>query len=280
MGNIVFSLLHYESLTDTAECIDSLIKYLHNPRVHIVVVDNGSQTGKLSTISSNYDQYQNIHFLYSEKNLGFAKGNNIGFLYAKKTLSADIIILANNDLIFLQENFVEEMVDLAHITKFDIAGPTIVSMVDGKKQNPVPVQYQTISAVNKRILKNTILLFLSFLNLDKTAQKLIAKPVVEYFPTEDMDYQLHGACLLFANQYIEKYDGLYDGTFMYGEEDILKYLSQRNGMKMLYLKDLTVYHKEGSSTESIYGKGREKRQFYYRWSLDSCRKLRDMMKGS
>jgi GT2 family glycosyltransferase len=82
--------------------------------------------------------------------------------------------------------------------------------------------------------------------LDVAAQKVLAKeiPEIEYCP--GMDFQLHGACMFFANRFVEKYDGLCDKTFMYGEENILKYMVTRDQMHMAYLEDVTVYHKEGA----------------------------------
>ena len=109
MIKIAFVVLHYETLDDTSECIDSLKKYIVDDSVKIVVVDNGSVHGKLNTIEEKYKS-DSVIFLYSDENLGFAKGNNIGFKYAKEKLQSDIIILANNDLIFRQEDFVDKLI--------------------------------------------------------------------------------------------------------------------------------------------------------------------------
>jgi hypothetical protein len=51
----------------------------------------------------------------------------------------------------------------------------------------------------------------------------------------------------------------------------------RDGMKMEYLDDVTVYHKEGSSTGVIYGKGKAKRKFFYKWNIDGCKQLKRLM---
>lgn len=277
MEKVVFVVLHYETIEDTRNCINSLLKYITKENVEIVVVDNGSTRGKMSDISKEYEKYSRIHMIYSDKNLGFAKGNNLGFIYAKETLKADIIILANNDLIFEQEDFISVLLTEYKRTQFDVAGGKIISLVDSKNQNPVPVQYTSIYDVKKRIFKFYILDFLSLFNIDTTIQKKIAKEVVEYYPKKDEDFQLHGACMIFANKYIEKFDGLYDKTFMYGEESILKYLVTKHDMKMKYFTTLTVFHKEGSSTGAIWGKGKEKRRFYYRWSIESCKLLKNLM---
>jgi GT2 family glycosyltransferase len=277
MNSIVFVVLHYETLEDTKKCLDSLLQYLPDPRVQVVAVDNGSPNGKLEVLAPAYEGRSQIHFLYSRENLGFARGNNLGFRYAKKELQADLIILANNDLVFEQADFVDKLISRCRETGFDVAGPKILSLVDGKNQNPVAVQYRSIRDVNKRILKNTVSSFLCNFDLDKVVQKVLAKEVeqMEFVPEDD--FQLHGACMFFANRFVESYDGLCDKTFMYGEESILKYMVVRDGMKMEYLDDVTVYHKEGSSTGVIYGKGKAKRKFFYKWNIDGCKQLKRLM---
>lgn len=277
MNSIVFVVLHYETLDDTKKCLDSLVPYLRDSRVQVVAVDNGSPNGKLETLAPQYAENAAIHFIYSKENLGFARGNNLGFAYAKHELNADLIILANNDLVFEQEDFVDTLVKRCEETAFDVAGPKILSLVDGKNQNPVAVQYHSIRDVDKRILKNTISSFLCTFNLDTAAQKLLAKEVEQVALSPEDDFQLHGACMFFANRFVEKYDGLCDKTFMYGEESILKYMVVRDAMTMAYLDDVTVYHKEGSTTGVVYGKGRAKRKFFYKWNIDGCRQLRKLM---
>lgn len=277
MQSIVFVVLHYETLDDTRQCIDSLLKYLIEPEVKIVVVDNGSTKGKISEIYDEYANKEKIYFLRSEENLGFAKGNNIGYRFAKEDLNADIIILANNDLVFEQSDFIYELKKVYNDTFFDVAGPNIISLVDGKNQNPVNVMYNGLSDVKKRIFKDSVLLFLSYLNLDKVFQKLLAKEIPEVTYKKGMNFQLHGACMIFANRYLKNYDGLCEKTFMYGEENILKYIVMRDNMNMAFHDNLTVYHKEGSSTGAVFGKKRGKRKFYYKWNLHSCKQLRKML---
>lgn len=276
MNVIAFVILHYETTNDTRDCLASLMKYMQD-NVYIIIVDNGSVVGKLDSLKEEYKNIDNIVFLRSETNLGFAKGNNIGFCYAKKKLKADYIILTNSDTIFEQEDFVKTMVDAQLKYHFDIAGPQIISMVDGKNQNPVQVMYQNLNDLQKRLLKYRILYSTSYLNIDLVIKKYLSKEITEVNIDKVHDYQLHGACMIFGPQYIKGYDGLYPKTFMYGEESILKYIAVRDQLTMKYIEELSVYHKEGSSTNSVYGKGREKRQFYYRWNIDSCKILRSLM---
>lgn len=276
--NISFVVLHYENIVDTRECIESLMQYIHKEdEVHIIIVDNGSIKGKANVIEKEVKN-KNIHYIYSPQNLGFARGNNLGFYYAKYTLHSEIIVLSNNDILYKQPDFVERIKKDIAEQYIDVAGPRIISMVDHKNQNPVTYLFPDITSVNRRMLKFKVLRGFCYFGLDKMVQKLFAKKH-ELKDRENIEYQLHGACLILANNYIKKYDGLYPKTFMYMEEGILKYIVKKNGFNMKYLDDIEVFHKEGSSTEKIYGAGRKKRLFYYKWNINGCKVLKELMES-
>lgn len=274
---ISFVVLHYETLRDTAACLHSLVKYFNQADVRVAVVDNGSKNGKLSQIEQEFSQYDNITFLTSKENLGFARGNNVGFAYAKRQWQPDLILLCNNDLVFEQEDFVGQLIRDYQKEPFDVAGPRIISMVDGMNQNPTIRPVKNAKEVFIRLWKLRVLYLLSFLGLDVLIKRYVSKPVTEYHCEEGADFQLHGACLIFGKNYIERFDGLYDGTFMYGEEDILRYQIDQYALCMKYLDDIEVKHKEGSSTGSVYQKDVQKRRFMYKWGADSYQKLYRLM---
>lgn len=275
---VAIVILHYEYLKDTQECLDSLIQYLHGDNVQIIVVDNGSKNGKISQLLSKYKQYNQIKFILSPLNLGFAKGNNLGYMYAKYNLNPEIIVLANNDLIFNQKNFINKLIELKNKTNFDVAGPKTISLIDGKNQNPVSVVLKSVKDVNRRIMRVAVQYGLSFINLDTWVKKHFGKGIGEHQILEVEDYQLHGACIFISNNYLKMYDGLYSGTFMYGEESILKYIVNKNHFNMKYLDEIEVLHKESSSSNEILGKGQKHRRFFYKWSIRSLGQLRKMMK--
>ena len=276
--NITVVVLHYENIKDTKECLDSLKKYLNDTKnnINVVVVDNGSIKEKTAAIEEDYVN-DKIYFIESGRNLGFAKGNNIGFHYAKYELHSDIIILANNDLIFKQVDFMNQIAKEMIENHIDVAGPRIISLVDHKNQNPVPYAHPDLVSVNKRIFKLYVLKIMCYFGVDKFFQTIFSRKYSTDVKSDN--YQLHGACLIMANNYEKNYDGLYPKTFMYMEEDILKYITKRDNLIMKYFDGAEVFHKEGSSTEKIYGEGRKKRLFYYKWNIDGCKKLRQLMKS-
>ena len=116
--NITFLILHYCSINDTIECIKSIqnLKTKHN--IELVVVDNGSYNNTGQQLEKMFSDNKNIHIILSEKNLGFARGNNLGFVYAKNNMKSDFIVMINNDVIIDDENFCEKIVDLYNKENF------------------------------------------------------------------------------------------------------------------------------------------------------------------
>lgn len=279
MLKITFVILHYNNLKDTVNCIESLKKYCDNSNVEIVVVDNGSDKEKVKDIMTNYTRLNYIHFLVLRDNQGFAKGNNAGFKFAKYELNSDVIILSNNDIVYYQDDFIDKLVDNYQMFNFDIAGPKIIRVEDQLIQNPTPKIYNNSADVLKRMIKFLILYVASFLQLDVAIRKFLGNSIDTevYKVNKNDDYQLHGACLIFGKNYINKYEGLYDKTFMYGEESILKYIAERDHLKMMYLDDMELAHYEGATVSSVYGKGVAKRRFFYRWNFKGCLELFKLM---
>lgn len=282
--HISFVILHYMTIEDTIECIESIKKNVDYNNYSIVVVDNGSQNDTGKQLKSKYDDFRNINTILSNENLGFAKGNNLGYKYAKYENNADLIVMINNDTIINQTSFCRKLVKFYNKDKFHIAGPNIISLVDNKKQNPTKKIFNTKNDVIRMKNKFKLLLNLNHIKCDSLFELVLAhinkirkRENISQCINED-NFQLHGSCLIFSPLYIEKYDGLYDKTFMYIEECILKYIADRDNLIMKYYDDLTIYHKEDSSTNAYMGKGYKKRKFYYKNSIESCNVLINLMR--
>ena len=86
--------INYNGFKDTCELIESIP---FNNDMEVIVVDNASKEDEASAISERYPQ---VKVIRSDKNLGFAGGNNIGIKEAK----GDYILLINNDTYFKEFN--------------------------------------------------------------------------------------------------------------------------------------------------------------------------------
>ena len=78
--------------------IDAVQSYLdcEYPNFKVAVIDNGSTDGTEDFIRNNYP---NVVFMRSEKNLGYSGGMNLGLVYAFEQNNYDYVLITNNDVI-------------------------------------------------------------------------------------------------------------------------------------------------------------------------------------
>ncbi|KWX80818.1 glycosyltransferase, partial [Paenibacillus jilunlii] len=132
-----FVVLHYKDEKATSDCINSLIDNILRENVHIIIVDNGSSDGSGEFIKKSFEAFDNIHTIINKDNIGYAKGNNIGYCYAKEELQANYIIILNNDTLIKQSLFVEKIIQLYNEKQFYVMGPDILSLSRSLHQSPL-----------------------------------------------------------------------------------------------------------------------------------------------
>src|SRR5215208_7816406 len=65
------------------------------PNFEVIVVDNASQDGTPALLAGAEKKYPNLRVIYSDRNTGFAAGNNLGL----RDATGDYIALLNNDTV-------------------------------------------------------------------------------------------------------------------------------------------------------------------------------------
>ena len=83
MGTICFVILNYKTWREAAACAESILKPQQGQDIRIVLVDNGSGNGSEESLREEFAGEKRVHVIASEKNLGFARGNNLGIRYAR-----------------------------------------------------------------------------------------------------------------------------------------------------------------------------------------------------
>lgn len=99
MGTICFVILNYKTWREAAACAESILKTQQGQDIRIVLVDNGSGNGSEESLREEFAGEKRVHVIASEKNLGFARGNNLGIRYARSHFEPDFIVAANSDII-------------------------------------------------------------------------------------------------------------------------------------------------------------------------------------
>jgi len=86
-------IVNYNTLKVTAQCLDSIFRLTCGLSFEVILVDNASTDGSKEIFS----QDKRIKYIYSDRNLGFGKANNLGF----QTAAGEYIFLLNSDTILL-----------------------------------------------------------------------------------------------------------------------------------------------------------------------------------
>lgn len=290
-NKIVFVILHYYTITDTIKCVNSIKDNINNDECEIIIVDNASPNQTGEELKEMYKNIENIHVIINEKNLGFARGNNIGFLYAKEKLKAEYIILLNNDTIILQKNFLELVVQEFNESKFAVMGPKI--LLPNNEINPLILELPDFKIIQKQLFDIRLDLITNYLwinGLYKNLRQGIKKVLIKLkFKTNNKNIKensidekhenivLHGSFLIFSKEYIERFDGLDDRTFLYREEELLAIRLKKNNLKSIYNPQIEILHNEDGATNAMNKNNRKKQIFVNENLIKSTKILIDEM---
>src|SRR6218665_3487772 len=94
--------VNYNQAAVTCELLKSLRKISYKP-IEIIVVNNGSTGDDIKTAMQDFPD---VKLILTEKNLGFAGGNNVGI----KAATGQFFLLVNND-VEVTPGFLEPLVE-------------------------------------------------------------------------------------------------------------------------------------------------------------------------
>lgn len=289
MQKFVFVILHYNAIEVTIECIESIFKNARDEFYQIIIVDNHSPNGTGPLLKEMYEEHPKIEVLLLQDNLGFAKGNNVGYQYAKEVLGADFIIMPHNDVIFMEDQIIPNIIKIFETTGFGILGPKILSQRTQNPHKPHLVSRREVKRIlhfyKRERIKNFVMTALpmtGLYNLLRSKKRSFkakrSKPDVEHF--EQMtDVTLHAACIVFSPLFINKFDyAFYPEPFMFFDEDLLHYMCAKEKLKVLFDPSILVLHKESQATESITKTPLIKSKFINKHIINSVKVLYRLMK--
>jgi len=103
-NSVAIVLLNWNSYNHTKECLESLKKVTYK-NFETIVIDNASTDNSLKRLK---DEFEDVKFIQSDINKGFAGGCNIGISYSLYK-EYDFIMLLNNDTV-VDPNFLTELI--------------------------------------------------------------------------------------------------------------------------------------------------------------------------
>lgn len=213
--------VNYNQSQVTMELLSTLRKISYSP-IEIIVVDNASPTDNPDKIK---EEYSEIILIKSDKNLGFAGGNNLGIKKAK----GEFLLFINNDT-EVPENFLEPLVNrLKSSSDIGVVSPKILFY-----EKPDTIQFAGYTPLNPYTMRNNL---------------------IGYRQKDDGSYNksgympfAHGAAMMIPRKVILNVGLMADIFFLYYEEHDWFMRIKKAGYKIFYEAESHIFHKESMST--------------------------------
>lgn len=227
-------IVNWNSAQYLKKCLASIIN-LKEIKFEIIVVDNASYDGCDEIIKR---EFPGAIFVQSERNLGFAKANNMGVTWS-----------SGRNLLFLNPDT-------------EVLGSAISLMLDNLESLP------DAGAIGCKLLNSDLSLqtsciqpFPTVLNQLFDVEYLKMKtPGLSFWGIRSLfsnsgnpeEVQVvSGACVMVKRDVYEKIEGFSEDYFIYAEDIDLCYKIKCAGYKSYYIKDAEVIHYGGGSSDDI-----------------------------
>ena len=205
----------------TEELLCSISEKNTYPNLEILVIDNGSTINPVPEWKIKYPQ---VRFIRSDKNLGFAGGNNLGIKAAK----GDYFFLVNNDTEFT-EGLVEKLAET--LDKYPCAGIVCPKIRYYKTDI---LQYAGFTPMNYYTARNACL-------------GQFEKDLGQYDHLSGKTSFAHGAAMMVRREAVEKAGSMPEGFFLYYEEMDWSERIKRAGYTIRLNMQAMIFHKESVS---------------------------------
>lgn len=263
-------VVDYKSLDRTIKYVEMLTNQIKLQQdVHYIVVDNYCENGDLCVASDcdikamgiEYKCDKKIYryeingndlvYIYSGGNMGYANGNNLGIKVSNELFGDDYYLVSNNDI------EIHDPIDFKIIKDiFDgngsiaVIGPKVIGL-DGIPQSPnmKPTAFGN--------------LFLTYLSM-ATHDRLFKWNDVDYTGESKICYRVMGSFMFLKASAVTEVGMFDENTFMYAEEMILSERLKRHGYQVYFCNDIEVIHAHGDSVNKV-----EDRSEPVKWSHES-----------
>ena len=231
-------ILNYQTFSDTIDFVRQ-IKLQKEVIINILIVDNCSSNDSFNILLDNYKSDDKVKVIQSERNGGYAYGNNFGFRYLKGK-EADFILISNNDIIIKDGLLLSKLIT----SYMKCNNPAFLSPVmlneQGVQKRPSSWNIPTFLEDFKNLV---------FLDRIKGVNAKMQQSLQKGCVSVEC---LSGAFTLIKKQTL--FDlGLFDeGTFLYCEERINAVKVRRKGLYNYLNKELSFVHKEAETISQSF----------------------------
>lgn len=224
-------ILNYNGFLDTLECLQSVLRYSEEVERKIIVVDNFSTMDEQSRLNA-YCKENEIIYIETGENIGYAAGNNMGIREAIKQ-GCEYVCILNNDTVIKDNIFSIFTEYLDNNTSVGFVGPLLINY-------GTDIVQSTGGMINNNNGEVPTLNRGAYINSIKS--------------NIECDY-VGGACICFKTSLINKVGFIPEDYFLYFEETDWCFQAEKNNYHNVILKDAIVEHKGGISISKHNGLG-------------------------
>lgn len=220
--------INYNGLADTCALIDTIP--FNDETLEVIVVDNASKNDEATLIENRYPQ---VTVIRSDRNLGFAGGNNLGIQAAH----GKYLFFINNDTLLQckkedvrSKRYFQPLINrLESSPKIGMVCPKIRFAWDDN-----PIQYAGYTPLSSITMRNRSIGF--------------GEADHGQYDTAHLTPYAHGAAMMVKREVIEKAGLMPECFFLYYEELDWSMMIRRAGYDIWYEPSCTIYHKESQAT--------------------------------
>jgi GT2 family glycosyltransferase len=223
--------INFNQLQLTVQFLESIRRQDYQ-NVEVFIVDNASRENPSAFLKAHFPE---VNLIVSEKNLGFAGGNNLAMPHVR----GEYVFFVNNDT-ELTDGCLAKLVQLFKVRpKLGVASPLICYFPtdEDRKANREIIQYVGMTAVNALTARNRTLGEKEI----NTQQYRFALPTA----------YAHGAAMLVKRAVFEKAGLMWNDFFLYYEELDWCERIKRAGFEIWVEPNAKIYHKESASVGAL-----------------------------
>lgn len=254
---ILLIAVNYQTTQDAKALLECLSSLMASEEVRVVVADNSPDFDP--DLAEAADRFDGCEIVRLPHNPGyFEAAAQVMEIVVESGVMPMWVIISNVDLTLEPSGFVERLKELAADESVLCVAPRIVSVMDGRDQNPFLESKPSKAAMYARLVMCRVeWLYRLWAHLNR-----LRYPVGAAFrrrrearsPEGERTrsiYAPHGSFVILSHLYFERGGTLLNEQALYGEEVLIGERVKRLGGEVLYEPRLVVHHAEHASLSKV-----------------------------
>ncbi|MGB0798689.1 MAG: glycosyltransferase family 2 protein, partial [Planktomarina sp.] len=220
--------------------------------VTMIVVDNASRQDDFDAVSQIASEYDWVHVVRNEDNIGYFPGLNTGIAYLEdQKIPADVVMIGNNDMLVDADFITNIETHQDVLAEHYVVCPNIIS-AEGHAQNPhVVTGFSTLRWIVWRVHYSSFFASKMILSVARALGSVGRRRDTQDHQAAGFIATGYGACYFLGPKYLTKGRRLFMPTFLMQEEYFLSHQLKELGQKPYYFPGITLHHVEHATVKSV-----------------------------